>query len=125
VETLKRLYSQTEVNDPYVSHLWRDGKRSNLAVREPGAEFRMSLVTNRGCLALTFPYFIPNPSPKICYLLGGRGLFVLKPVTSGRSTDRAFYNLITGDCFINGFEDGKRYEISKALGLQEQDICIV
>ena len=125
METLERLYSQTVGNDLYVSHLWRDGMRSNLAVRESGAEFRMPFVTSRGCLALTFPYFTPDQPLKICYLLGGRGLFVLKPVTSGRSPDRTFYNLITGDCFINGFEDGNGYEISKNLGLQEQDIHIV
>ena len=125
VETLERLHLQTEENDPYVSHLWRDGKRSNLPVREPGAGFRASFVTNRGCLAFSFMHFGSNPSPKICYLLGGRCLFVLKPVSSGRSSNKAFYSLITGDCFINGFEDGKGYQICKALGLQEQDICIV
>ena len=125
VRTLERLYSETVENDIHVSHVWRDGERSDLAVREPGAEFRMPFITKRGCLALTFPYLTPNPSPKICFLLGGRGLFVLKPVIYGRPANTNSYKLITGDCFIKGFEDGRGYEISKGLRLQEQDFFLL
>ena len=118
-ETLELLCKRTVERDALIPHLWRDG----LLLTEPRTkEFRLPLLTKRGCLALTFPYFDLNVTVKICILFGGRSLFVLKEAEE--ESGRAIHNLISGDCFIDGFEDGKGIEIAQKLGLEEESILI-
>ena len=85
----------------------------------------MAILTDRGCFALTFPYFTLERWPKICCLVGGRGLFLLVPAGFDRDTGKPQYNLGCGDCYIDGFKDGKGVEICKSLGLKEEDIVLV
>ena len=56
---------------------------------------------------------------KVCALRGGRGPFLLQEIGAG------MYKLVCGDCFIDGFEDGKGIDVARQLGLPEEDICLV
>ncbi|KAF2426482.1 hypothetical protein EJ08DRAFT_372814 [Tothia fuscella] len=88
-ETLEELWERTVEKDKQASHLWRDGVSVGLPMRQlSNGEFRLPMLTARGCLAMTFPYFTEKPRAKICYLLGGRGLFVLVPYDSDDSMFR-------------------------------------
>ncbi|QDS71677.1 hypothetical protein FKW77_008031 [Venturia effusa] len=123
--TLRELGNKTEEEHAYISHLWRDGPRSSFPVRRHGRWDRWAYVTERGCLALTVGYYpLGDPSLKICYLRGGRGLFVLRPVLNAAPGGEPTYTIVTGDCFIRGCEDGKGADVAEGLGLQEQDIYI-
>lgn len=124
ISTLAALYRRTLERDQFNSHLWRDGQQAGLRVRMPNGDARGTFLTKRGCLASSFFYFAQEQQLKICYLNGGRGLFVLVPARDSRGGPQ-LYNLGCGDCFIDGFEDGKGYLICSALGLQEEDIHIV
>jgi hypothetical protein len=85
----------------------------------------MPLLTKRGCLALTFPYFQPDPVPKLCYLVGGRSLFILQLAGFDGRIGKELHKLICGDCFIDGFEDDKGLEIARSLGLVGEELYIV
>ena len=115
-ETLELLCKRTVERDAFLPHFRCDGP---LLTEPRTTNFRLPILTKRGCLALTFPYFDLNATVKVCILFGGRSLFVLKE-TEGRS-GRAVHNLISGDCFI---EDGKGIEIAQKLGVEEESILI-
>ncbi len=122
--TLEQLFATSWRKYPYFSHLWRDGPKSSLAVREQNPQGRWAYVTKRGCLALTVGYLDSHVPFKICYLNGGRGLFVLRPASLVGPTGTPSYTIVSGDCFIDGFEDGRGYEMARELDLEEEDICI-
>ncbi|KAK5735548.1 hypothetical protein LTR17_008081 [Elasticomyces elasticus] len=131
ISTLEQLYHHTYERDRITSHLWRDGHQASQQVRRTKMEWRRPFVTRWGCLAITFPFFdtVPydngDPPPKICYLIGGRSLFVLAPAYASTGAGLQQYKLGCGDCFISGFEDGKGESMCRALGLQEVDIYLV
>jgi hypothetical protein len=65
--------------------------------------------------------YIPRGDVFVCSLYGARALFVLGP-----SQERTgCFTLISGDCYIDGFEDGKGIEMARRLGLEERDFGIV
>jgi hypothetical protein len=125
ISALAELYCRTLEKDQFNSHLWRDGQQASLRVRNPNGGARAKFLTQRGCLAFAFSYFAAEQRLKICYLNGGRGLFVLVPARHSPDGGPQLYNLGCGDCFIDGFEDGNGHLICSALGLQEEDIHIV
>jgi len=121
LESLEQLREKTLRNDAITSHLWRDG-----GLKLPKSErtsYRTTLLTERGCMAICYPWWGYRNEPKICALYAGRSLFVLYPV--GGSPEKPHYRLICDDCFINGFENGRSIEMARKLGLQEEDIWIV
>ncbi|PMD62174.1 uncharacterized protein K444DRAFT_716515 [Hyaloscypha bicolor E] len=77
-----------------------------------------------GCLAVTFPYMNYENKPKVCALYGGRALFILQPVL-GNTSGTPLYNLVCGDCLIDGFQNGKGIQMARRLGLQEMEFRIV
>jgi hypothetical protein len=81
--------------------------------------YRTTLLTERGCMAICYPWWGYRKEPKICALYGGRSLFILY------HPEKPHYRLVCGDCFINGFEDGRSIEMAGKLGFQEEDIWIV
>jgi hypothetical protein len=120
VQSLERLYIRTMQKDSRLSHLWRDGARLSGKRRR---DWHVPLLTKRGCLAVTFPYFDGVKDAKVCYLYGARSLFILRPVrVKGGWLD---YAIVSGQCFIDGFEDGKGYKMARRLGLQMENIRIV
>jgi hypothetical protein len=122
---LGELYERTFEKDQFTSHLWRDGQQTGLRVRKPNAGARAPYITQRGCLAFAFGYFAAGQHRKVCFLNGGRGLFILVPARNSPEGGPQLYNLGCGDCFIDGFQDGNGYNICNALGLEEHDIHIV
>ena len=102
-------------------YLWRDGKTLSIP---RSTNFTRTLLTGKGCLAVTFPYMNYENKPKVCALYGGRALFILQPVL-GNTSGTPLYNLVCGDCFIDGFENGKGIQMARRLGLQEMEFRIV
>lgn len=90
LESLEQLREKSLQNDAITSHLWRDG-----ALKLPKSErssYRTTLLTERGCLAICYPWWGYHDGPKICALYGGRSLFVLFPV--GGTPDKPLYRLM-------------------------------
>jgi hypothetical protein len=79
--------------------------------------YRTTLLTERGCLAICYPWWGYREGLKICALYGGRSVFILIPV--GGTTDKPLYCLICGDYFIDKFENGRGIEMARKLGPQE------
>jgi hypothetical protein len=128
IQTLKAYYTQTQLNDEGVWHLWRGdvgNKQHRTQVRLSKSEFRSTAITERGWVVKTFPFYSLDPPPKICYLIGGRGLFVLAPAGIDPETGTSLYRLISGDCYLNGTEDGEGLHLCQKLGLEEQEICLI
>ena len=124
-EVMSAENKSPEKSDSITQKLNRSLERSSNA-------FRSAITTQRGLLATSFRFV--RPGDKICALYGGRGLFILrKNFLFGNQTDddrRAYkgkeaYQLVCGDCYIHGFEDGQGIHKAKALGLIEEDICLV
>ena len=81
LSTLEQLYYDTYKKDQFTSNVWRDGLQAKLRVREDQYQrCRRAFLTKRGCLAFMYPRVIDEQRPKVCYLIGGRGLFVLVPL---------------------------------------------
>ncbi|KAI3584123.1 heterokaryon incompatibility protein-domain-containing protein [Fusarium oxysporum f. sp. albedinis] len=121
VETLKRIASRTKENDTLCSHLWRDG--TSLASHEQ-LRWRIKRLTSHGLLAVTFSHF-HDPPVKICTFYGGRSLFLLRPVGYDELRGKTKYGIISGECLIDGFENGKGVYVARKLGLEEMEIHIV
>jgi hypothetical protein len=119
IQTLERLYSRTIEKDSRLSHLWRDGASLS---KDETMKWHSKFLTDGGCLAITFPYF--QSGAKICCFFGGRSLFVLQPKKIDPETGKMVYALITGQCLIDGFEDGKGVNTARRLGLKKKEIYI-
>jgi hypothetical protein len=119
IETLEKLYEQTLAKDSSILYLWREVRVSEGHMDDKRKRFRSHMLTRRGCLAFAFPCFKVEDNIKVCALQGGRGLFLLQDAGNGA------HKLICGDCFIDGFEDGKGIEVAQKLGIEEEDICII
>lgn len=115
--TLKRTIAKF----PDTPYLWRDG--TTLSIPR-STKFTRTHFTEKGCLAVAFAYMNYGNKPKACALYGGRALFILQPIL-GDASRMPLYNLVCGDCFIDGFENGKGVQKAKELGLQEMDFHIV
>ncbi|KAF7505953.1 hypothetical protein GJ744_012395 [Endocarpon pusillum] len=113
---LRECYRKAFAKDRVTSHLWRDGE--GLCTHE-SMKFLASQLTDNALLMFTFCYFDPSPQVKLCALYGGRGLFLLKEI-KGTGT----HNLITGDCFVDGLENGQGTELAWKMGLHEEEFCI-
>lgn len=122
-EALGRKLIRTLEREPVSSHLWRDGQLPTPKRRGISGHWRTPFMTGRGCLAITYPYMDLKEKPVVCAVYGARALLALAP-KKRRSWDRPQYTLISGDCFIDGFEDGKGIELAQKLGLKEEDIEI-
>ena len=120
-ETLKKKLRRTLEREPVCSHLWRDGQLPTPPRQGIDGDWRTAVLTSRGCLAITYPYI--SEEAVICALYGARALFVLAPKKQ-QSSGRSLYTLVSGDCFIDEFEDGKGIEMARKLGLREEEIEI-
>lgn len=119
IEILGRLHERTSDLDSSILHLWREDAVSERQREDNKRGFRRDMLTAHGCVAFTLRYIKAEENIKVCALRGGRGLFLLQEVEAGA------YRLISGDCFIDGFEDGRGVEVAQQLGLKEEDICII
>ena len=117
-ETLHKLYVKMMAKESQTSHLWRDGVVQ--PAEEKRVDYRAAVITERGWLAITFRYF--GGMAKLCCLTGGRGLFVLRPLGPNLLTGEMTYSIISGDCFIDGFEDGKGVAMARKMGIKEEEI---
>ena len=124
VDSLVNVYRETFRKAQFFTHLWRDRDTAAFGKGNIFEEFRGPMRTKRGCLAITFPYFDIGPEAKICAFYGGRALFILLQEGTGDCRGQR-HRLVCGDCFINGFEDGKGIAMARKLGLQEQEIRLV
>lgn len=119
IETLDSLYERTSAKDSSIIQLWRENSISQGQREDMRSAFRHDMLTARGCLAFAQPSVKVEDNIKVCALRGGRGLFLLQEIGA------RMYKLICGDCFIDGFEDGKGIDVARQLGLPEEDICLV
>jgi hypothetical protein len=120
-ETLNRLQSRTNEKITRISHLWGEGE---ILAEEETVRWHMEMRTNRGLLAITFPYFQDNPPAKICCFYGARSLFVIQEKEIDARNGRMLHMIVAGHCFIDGFENGKGVEMARRLGLKEEDIYL-
>lgn len=121
-QTVGELYQRATDKDKVTHHLCREGDSSRPPQGrsgEPRKGLRHDMLTERGCLAFALPYSKVEDNIKVCALIGGRSLFLLQKAAMGA------YRSISGDCFIEGFENGKAFEVSRKLGLELEDICLV
>lgn len=124
-EMMEQKLSRTMELEPKCSHLWRDGKLPTPPRQGISGDWKVPFLTRRTCLAITYPYMNVDKGPVVCAIYGARALFVLQPAgTVPGNPGKTRYTLVSGDCFIDGFEDGKGIEMGRKLGLQEEDIYI-
>ena len=123
VETLGRKLIRTLEREPVSSHLWRDGQLPTPKRQGIRGDWRTPIMTSRGCLAISYPYMDLEETPVVCAVYGARALLALAP-KKPNFRDQTQYTLISGDCFIDGFEDGMGIEVAQKLGLKEENIQI-
>jgi hypothetical protein len=121
IETIERLQSRTKEKDSRISHLWREGESLS---EEETMRWHIGMRTDRGLLAVTFPYFEHDPPAKICCFFGGRSLFVLQEKEIDPRNGKMLHTLVAGHCFIDGFENGKGIDMARRLGLKEEEIYL-
>ena len=122
-ETLERKLIRTMEREPVSSHLWRDGQLPTPPRQGISGDWRFAFMTSRGCLAINYSYVDLELPSVICAVYGARALLALAP-KKRQYLDKSQYSLISGDCFIDGFEDGLGIGVAQKLGLKEEDIEI-
>ncbi|KAL8693002.1 MAG: hypothetical protein Q9218_002091 [Villophora microphyllina] len=123
-DTLRAKLATTVHKERRTAQLWLEKRRPRLVADSP--QRRHSLLTERGCIAFASASFQIGVKlgDRICAFYGGRALFLLRSVESSQP-GRPYYRLISGDCFIDGFEDGRGIEMARRLGVPEEEIAII
>jgi hypothetical protein len=110
----EKIFLQLLLFSAYTTELWRMtfvyrifGGMEQACLWVSSGHVGTPMITNRGCLAVTFTYLETRPPPKVCCVYGGRSLFLLRPGGISSITGKSIHHLMSGDCFIDGFEDEK------------------
>ena len=73
-----------------------------------------------------------RPGDKICLLYGGRLPFMLREAgltdavdRNDETAQRQLYQMIGGECYVNGLVDGEGLEIARRKNLPVEDFCLI
>lgn len=73
-----------------------------------------------------------RPGDKICLLYGGRLPFILREAgmtdvvnENGETVQKQRYQMIGGECYVDGLVDGEGLEIARRKSLPVEDFCLI